>query len=297
MKNKLIPIISSVFVLFFLVLCSAPEEETNNSSTQTKTSNDTLSGDEAMVYSLPSPVQAPALIKLLGLRYNEKLLHDTRNSKLLNFTSTYKAVFLGMAIVDMGYATVFDKHQQALNYVRTIDDLTHELGMKTPKSINSFDDLQRKIANKDSLSTLTRDFVQLIEERFTNCGDEKTLYLVMTGMQFESLYLINHSTVGMEKVLKKSMFAKSALHNAYLQQGVFLDNLIELLSSCEGDEIKPLLAEMQHLAGNFDELGISYSLNKSATRIDRISLKNDKFPQLKTHLDTLRHKIIFRGSC
>ncbi len=76
------------------------------------------------VFSIPSPMQTALLLKESGASYDNTLLNST-SSAVKYETASSKALNLGIYGADLGYATIFDNTEDAIEYVATTKKMSY----------------------------------------------------------------------------------------------------------------------------------------------------------------------------
>jgi hypothetical protein len=99
-----------------------------NDSIPGDTANSASSGKTEMrIYALPAQMQIPSALRDLKIKYSESILTPANTTTAVNAPQTKKAIVMGIFGVDMGYATVFDQNQAALNYFSKIARLAEDM--------------------------------------------------------------------------------------------------------------------------------------------------------------------------
>lgn len=125
-------IVASIFTASIL-LSSCAEEPKKPTKLETekaefKQKNSQLLEVSGKVFSIPSPMQTALLLKESGASYDNTLLNST-SSAVKNETASSKALNLGIYGADLGYATIFDNTEDAIEYVATTKKMSGELGI------------------------------------------------------------------------------------------------------------------------------------------------------------------------
>jgi len=185
------------------------------------------------LYTLPAPLQIATAIRLFDLPYSEELLSPTNYKSPIYPTSYLQALNLGIYGVDMGYVTIFEKHQTAIHYSTKVVILADELNIAGGFQPSLKDRFERNMSNQDSL-------YYIILESFNNAHlylqeNNRALVglLISTGGFIEGLYLATEFAKQQDDVKLVDLIAR---------QQVFLDNIRELLADyADKDNIAQLL--------------------------------------------------------
>ncbi|MBU0488429.1 MAG: hypothetical protein KKA07_02150 [Bacteroidetes bacterium] len=283
--------------LIILSSCQGVEnsnETTDDNMSFSVTPNDTLSENEAIVYVLPSPLQVSSILELLNVKYDGSLIIHSGQPKSYG-TASAKAMNLGITIIDLGYASVFNDLQSHSSKVDEVTNLMGELGLPAPTEIPEIN--SSKILMKDeSLKKSGMKFLKEIERHFTMAEDKKIAFMVMSGLFVEGLYLITETYDAQLAGNYKSLLVKNSFENLMLQHQVFLENLQELLAPYQDDkEVEILLAYFNLLYSDFQDVNISYFYDSIEKRIVDISLNRNEIKKVADRIKVIRNQIINRS--
>ncbi len=161
---------------------------------------------EKNVYPLPTSAEVIKMLSDLEVGYILGISNPVENAKKY-FTSTKRAMNLGVYGADLSYATLYNVQQQVINYLDAIRSLANELNMSKIYDETLYDRIKQNIDNKDEL-------VKILKEAFNNTyaylsdNDQQTLaLLVVGGAWVEGVYLTTHvseaayQVAGIAKVL------------------------------------------------------------------------------------------------
>ena len=131
-KNmRRLPNLFLILIAIFLWNCAAePKKEVPkvNKENQAKEQKAKAEKIKKIFHSLPSPLELSALFKSEGMEYEKEALHQVE--KRTQYVLPYeKALNLGVYGVDLSYAGLFARHQDAIEYYTTCQLLADELGM------------------------------------------------------------------------------------------------------------------------------------------------------------------------
>lgn len=200
-----------------------------------------------IINSIPPPIELSVLIKEVGGPYAKSPLNPTENSSKYN-TNFKKAVNLGVYGADLGYISLYDQSQDAIDCLGAVKDMADQL------SIGHFFDFEtiRKLAsNKHDLDSLvfvsTQNFAKMND--YLKENDRVNLsVLMLTGGWLEGLHIASHIAREHDN---KELNAKIG------DQKIILDQIMLLLNVFQGHpEIKAFTTEMKQLQELYDDVEI-----------------------------------------
>jgi uncharacterized membrane-anchored protein YhcB (DUF1043 family) len=176
------------------------------------------------VYPLPTSAEVIKMLTDLEVGYIIGISNPVENSKKY-FTSTTRAINLGVFGADLSYATLYNQQQEVINYLDAIRSLANELNMS--KIYNS--DLYTKIkANFDNRDELVKILSSAFNDTYAYLSEndqQPSALLVVGGAWVEGMYLTTHvseaayQVAGISKVLleqKKSFDLYLEITKPYL---------------------------------------------------------------------------------
>jgi hypothetical protein len=225
MKKPLIIIATGLF----LAGCGSSQTEkqeadlmaANADTAQTiKISQDVL---DAMMQTLPSPIETANLITQSKSGFNKALLIPSKNAS--RFPDKYsQALALGGYGVDLGYLNLNDKVLYMVEYLESVHTVSKELKVDQFMDFSTLNNLAKNKNNVDSLILLsTKNFKQMDEYlRSQNRGDLSVLILV--GSWIEGLHMFT-------KIAKEN--PSQEINTRIGEQKIIIDNIYAILDKLE----------------------------------------------------------------
>lgn len=151
----------------------------------------------AIIESIPSPIEISMIIKNSGTTFNEGLLNQLNNESSYT-TDQSKALAIGIYSGDMGYINIYEKTFLTVNYLNTVKRLADEVNIG---QFFDFETIKRLASNNDKMDSLiflsTINFNKmdsyLREQRRNNMS-----ILMVTGAWMEGLYIASSNFKGPE---------------------------------------------------------------------------------------------------
>ena len=161
---------------------------------------------ESNVYPLPTSAEVIRMLTELEVGYIIGITNPVENSKKY-FTSSTRAINLGVFGADLSYATLYNQQQDVINYLDAIRSLANELNMSKIYNEDLYDKIKQNFDNKDELvKVLTSSFNDTYS--YLSDNDQQPLaLLVVGGAWVEGMYLTTHvseaayQVAGISKVL------------------------------------------------------------------------------------------------
>jgi uncharacterized membrane-anchored protein YhcB (DUF1043 family) len=146
---------------------------------------------EANVYPLPTSASVIKMLTQLEVGYIIGISNPVENTKKY-FSSTTRAINLGVYGADLSYATLYNMQQEVINYLNAIRSLSNELNMSKIYNEELYEKVKKNFDNKDELvKILTTSFNDTYS--YLSENDQQALaLLVVGGAWVEGMYLTTH---------------------------------------------------------------------------------------------------------
>ena len=146
---------------------------------------------EANVYPLPTSAAVIKMLTQLEVGFIIGILNPVENSKKY-FSSTSRAVNLGVYGADLSYSTLYNLQQEVINYLNAIRLLSNELNMSKIYNEELYEKIKLNFDNRDELvKVLTGAFNDTYT--YLSENDQQPLaLLVVGGAWVEGMYLTTH---------------------------------------------------------------------------------------------------------
>ena len=178
---------------------------------------------EKNVYPLPTSSEVIKMLTDLEVGYIIGISNPVENTKRY-FSSTTRAINLGVYGADLSYATLYNMQQEVINFMSAISSLANEINMSKIYDEGLYENIKQNFDNRDTLvNILNKAFNETYGYLYDN--DQQNLaLLVVGGAWVEGMYLTTHvseaayQVAGISKVLieqKKSFELFLELTKAY----------------------------------------------------------------------------------
>lgn len=254
--KKLYLLLSGIFALWACSSNNAPSSELDNKLMSTENAsltetpamevNDDIIND--ILQSIPSPLEISLLIKEVGSYYNKADLND--HARVSSYSTNFdKALNLGIYGTDLGYSNIYNKNQDALNYLNSVQDLAEGLTIgqffdyATLKSLAESAD-----QNLDALLRTTTANFEKINYHLRQQKREHISILLLTGGWLEAVYLTT---------LVHQRTNNEVLREKIGEQKIVLDRILLVLDVYKTrNGFADLIVDLKKLQAVYDQIEI-----------------------------------------
>lgn len=271
-----------------------PDADVNNVDQEIIDKNQNLMTTfDDKLFSIPSPIQTAMLIKEKGGNYDKSILNTPGN--ISGYATTFqKAINLGVYGADLGYTSIYDQQQDALDYINVVNDLSKSLGISGAFDQELLERFSENTSNEDSLVKIITQAYRK-GDQFLKDNDQKDVsVLILAGGWIEALYFAA-DVAGKTK--------NADIYQRIAEQKNTLKSLIEILNKYKSsEEFEELIAGMEKLKASFDKVESSYTYiepitdeskrlttfkNKSTASIDDATLE-----EITATINEIRNSIV-----
>lgn len=245
------------------------------------------------LFSIPSPVQTTLLIRKLGLGVRSNITNPTDNSS--RYTTKFKkALNMGVYGADLGYMTVFNNSQGALNYLKAVQGLADELDLTNAFDPELMKRFSSSMGNEDSLLVIAGEAFRASDKYLKNNERNEVAAMVLAGGWVESFHF---------SLVSAGDNPDAAIMKRIAEQNAPLNSLVELLISVDTDEeCTELIAQLKELQSAFLEVNIKYQYEQPTVVADekttyinsstKVELSNEQLSEIAAKLAAIRNSIV-----
>jgi uncharacterized membrane-anchored protein YhcB (DUF1043 family) len=193
MKKIIAGIILPILIICFTGMTSCKERNSGKQQKkvemeQVKTIENQI---ETNVYPLPTSASVIKMLTQLEVGYMIGISNPVENTKKY-FSSTKRAINLGVYGADLSYATLYNMPQDVINYLSAIRSLSNELNMSKIYNEELYENIKKNYDNRDELvKILTKAFNDTYSYLSDN-EQQPLALLVVGGAWVEGMYLTTH---------------------------------------------------------------------------------------------------------
>ncbi len=282
----------SILVIFgFLAACggSEPSEEEKD----TTSTNEVTQNLQKVLTDVPEPSDIPYQLKATGAEFNADLPNPHANVEKYLTTNNKAALNVGVYATNVGYVSVYEQVQNALDYIKAVERLGDKLDI-----INAFDPKMQErfkgnLSNVDSLTTIIDEALKQSDKYLKENERNSVAAMVFTGSFIEGLYVSTQIVATYpEDILPKD--AKDevllGLVRIITDQDKPLGDLINALKSLEEDaEIKEYISDLEALAAIYKSLNIQEKIEKNQ---GALILNDETIKGITEKVKEIRAKIV-----
>jgi hypothetical protein len=161
---------------------------------------------EANVYPLPTSASVIKMLTELQVGYIIGISNPVENSKKY-FSSSTRAINLGVFGADLSYATLYNIQQEVINYLDAIRSLSNELNMSKIYNEDLYARIKQNYDNRDELVKILTSAFNDTYAYLSDNEQQPLALLVVGGAWVEGMYLTTHvseaayQVAGISKVL------------------------------------------------------------------------------------------------
>jgi hypothetical protein len=228
MKKIFAGVIFPILIISFVILPScknrgAVKEQQKAELEQVKTIENQI---EENVYPLPTSAEVIKMLTDLEVGYIIGISNPVENTKKY-FSSTTRAINLGVFGADLSYATLYNMQQQVINYLDAIRSLSNELNMSKIYNTDLYDSIKK---NYDKRDELVRILTGAFNDTYVYLSDndqQPLALLVVGGAWVEGMYLTTH--------VSEAAYQVAGISRVLLEQKKSFDLYLEITKPYAND--------------------------------------------------------------
>ncbi|NIK73721.1 hypothetical protein FHS56_001234 [Thermonema lapsum] len=222
-----------------------------------------LSNDFTLLRAIPSPIEMTSLVQQSGAKYNRSILHDANKAK--SYATDFKrALNVGVYSTDLGFAHLYGKSQDAIDYLVAIRDLSTALKVDSYFDFKRLKQLTESNASIDELLAETLTSLQAMKDGLEKENRGDITVLLVTGGWVEALYLGCH--------VAENAKNKQQLLEHIADQKLSLDNIVKLLENIKNitPEAKALYEKAKQLQEAYANVSLKVEAVSKNTVVDGV---------------------------
>ena len=232
MKKSVALLILPMLLIGFISTTSCKNRANKEQKKIEMAQKDTIIGEiQSNVYPLPTSAEVIKMLSDLEVGYIFGISNLVENSKKY-FSSTKRALNMGVYGADLSYATLYNIQQEVINYLDAIRTLANELNMSKIYDETLYEKIKQNFDNRDELVKILTESFNSTYAYLSNNDQETLALLVVGGAWVEGMYLTTH--------VSESAYQIAGISKNLLEQKKSFDLLLELTKPYETD---PAIAE------------------------------------------------------
>jgi hypothetical protein len=208
---------------------------------------------EEHVYPLPTSAEVIKMLTELEVGFNLGISNPVENTKKY-FSSTKRAVNLGVYGADLSYATLYNMEQDVINNMDAIRSLSNELNMSKIYNEDLYGKIKQNYDNRDKLVELLTNAFEESYVFLSENGQQTLALLVVGGAWVEGMYLTTH--------VSEAAYNVAGISKVLLEQKASFDTFIEITKPYMNDpSIGDFVKQLDPIAKVY--AGLSTSLTET----------------------------------
>ena len=136
------------------------------------------------------------------------------------FSSTTRAINLGVYGADLSYATLYDIQQEVIDYLNAIRSLSNELNMSKIYNEELYDKIKKNFDNRDELVKILTSAFNDTYAYLSENDQQPLALLVVGGAWVEGMYLTTH--------VSEAAYQVAGISRVLLEQKKSFDLFLEI---------------------------------------------------------------------
>ncbi len=290
-----------ILPLMMLTMCRSAQNENKDESVLVMEEFDQPSGlnikqIKNVYYSIPSPTEMLSMMQGKDMVFNQSLLNPVSNIEYYDDTKVI-SMNLGIYLTDLAYASMFGRHEAAVDYLEVVRKLSDDLRFQGAINESLIKRARENIHDLDTIFEISNEaFVNMVV-LCQETGKSNTLVLITYGALVESLYLATSHVENSADV--------ESLYRHLADQKYSLDNLWAFAQSLSEDRyVAGVITDLEPL----EELYNRFEISSGSTTLEKDGagklvigganqpiLSAEEFSGLKEIVTEIRNNIVSRN--
>lgn len=260
---------SKVFIALIAIAlfsCDGGKKGDNN-TTEDTTKNEVKENLQKVISAIPEPTEIPYQLKATGADFDEKLPNPPNQAEKYKTTNNKAALNLGVYATDVGYVSVYEKVQNAIDYIKAVKDLGDKIGVSNafdPKLEQRFKDNLSKV---DSLTRIISEALKNSDKYLKDNERNSIAAMIFAGSFIEGLYISTQLVMNYPKDILPTdarIQVLIPLVRLILKQDKGLNNLVDALKALDKEEdVTKLISDLEALQKLYKELNIEEKIQNN----------------------------------
>ncbi|HEX2920458.1 MAG TPA: hypothetical protein VHO50_04750 [Bacteroidales bacterium] len=252
----------------------------------------------AIIESIPSPIEIAMIIKNSGTGFNEALINSQENSSFYNSDKS-KAFSIGVYSGDLGYINMYEKSFLTVNYIGTIKKLADDINIGQFFDIELIKQLASNSNKMDSLIYLTTVNFNKMDAFLRSQKRTNMSILMVTGTWLEGFYVAS----------KNYEISKNPAIMEWIgNQKVIIDQLLLGLSAFKNDEyFEQIVADLNELKAVYNNITITYEYHEPESvevdgrlvildkSISKVIITDEQVEQICSLVSKMRSRLVLNA--
>jgi hypothetical protein len=225
---------------------AAKREQKKAEQEQVKTIENEI---ETNVYPLPTSAEVIKMLTDLEVGYRIGTTNPVENTKKY-FSSTRRAINMGVYGADLSYATLYNVQQEIINYLDAIRTLSNELSMSKIYNEDLYEKIKANVDNRDELVNILTDAFNQTYAYLSDNDQQNLALLVVGGAWVEGMYLTCN--------VSEAAYNVSGISKVLLEQKNSFDRYLEITEPYMSDQsVSDFVKSLDPIKKVYEGLGTS----------------------------------------
>ncbi|MCU0445198.1 MAG: hypothetical protein MUE85_09780 [Microscillaceae bacterium] len=257
----------------FVILCLVVLYACGGGETKKDTTEDTAKAGEnkeklqKILADVPEPSELPAQLKKTGADFNEKFANAPANVEKYKTTNFKAALNLGVYATDVGYVSVYEKVQNALEYIKAVKSLGDKLNITSAFDPKLQERFEKNLKNVDSLTKIIDESLAKSDAYLKDQERSNVATLIFAGTFVEGVYIATQLVSTYPKDLLPEDAKNEVLIDIVrlvLDQEKTLGDLLNALKGLEkSEDSDKLIAQLEDLQKLYKALDIQEKIKNN----------------------------------
>jgi hypothetical protein len=283
-----------VFLIgFSLITACGADPNGEKEDTDTTTQNEVVQSLEKVLTDIPNPSDIPYQLKSTGADFSAEIPNPYTNVEKYLITNNKAALNVGVYSTDVGYVSVYEQVQNALDYIKAVERLGDKLDITNAFDPKMQERFKGNISKVDSLTSIINEALSKSDQYLKDNDRNSIAALIFTGSFIEGLYISTQIIA----TYPEDLLPKDAKDQVLLglvriitQQDKPLEDLIKALKSLEEEEeIKGYISDLEALSAIYKELNIQEKIEKNQ---GQLILNDETIKGITAKVKEIRTKIV-----
>lgn len=268
-----------------IILMACPKSDNEQKPTQDTTQKQTntkaeFKTDYELLNAMPNPIEMTDLIKSSGIEYDNSLLNKPENIEKYNAEHQI-ALNLGVYSVDLGYANLHNKTQDAIRFLDATRKMAEGLKVAQFFDFEKIKKITQESKDMNELILTTGLGLTAMRQKLEEEKRGEVLTLMVIGGWVESLYLAT-------QVAEKAN--KPALNEKIADQKLVVEAILKELepNKSVSKHIESLYNDLQKIGESYKNISVEPQEGKPA----KVNMSKDDFQKLSQALKEVRGRIV-----
>lgn len=264
---KLLTKLTLVSLALLMYSCASNPEDGGDDLEGGEEGSEVKENIERVLTDIPEPSEMPYLIKATGADFNAELPNNPSEVDKYKATNNKAALNLGVYATDVGYVSVYEKTQNALDYIDATKGLGDKLGVSNAFDPSMQERFKENLNTVDSLTNIINEALAQSDKYLKDGKRSNIAAMIFSGSFIEGLYIATQ----LVDTYPDDLLPEEAKNEVLVgivklitEQDKPLGDLVSALKSLDKEEeIDKLIGQLEELKTLYDGLNIDEQIQNN----------------------------------